>query len=445
MSSAQFDPCRQWLGIDAVELGDPRRVLGLLPTEADPLVVLRAADARLTLLRSIAPGPFDMARNALIKRVEESREAVLSQIAAAPKPPVPVGTQFTMPPAPTATSGSQPPPMPPFAESATPWGEPKSAEDGFVAVKTRPVYRKQSSGTGGLLLLLALLAAAAGGLAWYWKNGKPLKTTLTLTRGGDVTGIVRENADSKPQRQPEPEPQPQASPKTAPNIPSGPPVDPPKPKPKPKPKPEPEPEPSTEEPAPKESPDAAATAEADAEAIEPFLKKALAALQDDEFDDADDALGQAGDEAMGRAAADRLAQWQALVAYARGFADLREQALDAARAGLEYEIDGKRVAIVEIDNAKVIYRLTGKNKTVPRSRLPAKLMLAIVTKWFDRKPANQLYLGAYQATKPQPDLDKAREAWHLAERGGADASELLPLLDDPVLLNAAGDPGRDGQ
>lgn len=83
MSDAQFDPCKQWLGIDAVDLSDPRRVLGLLPSESDPLAVLRAAAARLTLLQGIAPGPFDIARNALLKRVEEAREAVLAQIASA--------------------------------------------------------------------------------------------------------------------------------------------------------------------------------------------------------------------------------------------------------------------------------------------------------------------------------------------------------------------------
>ena len=129
MSSAQFDPCRQWLGIDAVELGDPRRVLGLLPSEADPLVVLRAADARLTLLRGIAAGPFDMARNALIKRVEEAREAVLAQIAAAPRPPMPVGTAFTMPPLPSTPQPASP--WPEAAETSSDGGE-------FVAVKTRP-------------------------------------------------------------------------------------------------------------------------------------------------------------------------------------------------------------------------------------------------------------------------------------------------------------------
>jgi hypothetical protein len=440
MSSAPFDPCRQWLGIDAVELGDPRRVLGLLPSETDPLVVLRAADARLTLLRGIAPGPFDMARNALIKRVEESREAVLTQIASAPQPPVPVGSTFRMPPPPRGTAPAPQPPQIPMVPAMADDGD----DEGFVSVKTRAVYRKQSSGIGGLLLLLALLAAAAGGLALYWKNGQQFKDVAALTAGGRNKPAIKDNVVTTPPRRTEPAPEPkpeppsETDPESKPAVSDAasavasdnPPADPP------------EPPPTTEEPVPTEAAEAATPNEADAEAIVPFLERALAFLQDEQFDDADDALGQAGDEPMGKPAANRLAQWQSLVTYSKGFAELRDQALAAARPGLEYEIDGKRVGIVEIDEAKVIYRVAGKNKTVPRSRIPGKLLLAIVTGWFDRKPANQLYLGAYHATKPEPDLDKAREAWELASRRGADPSDLMPLLEDPVLMRAA---GRDGQ
>ena len=86
-NDAPFDPCRQWLGIDAVDLGDARRVLGVRPDERDPLVVLRAAEARLSLLRRISPGPFERARAGLVTRVEEAREKVLAEIAAAPPRP----------------------------------------------------------------------------------------------------------------------------------------------------------------------------------------------------------------------------------------------------------------------------------------------------------------------------------------------------------------------
>ena len=52
------------------------------------------------------------------------------------------------------------------------------------------------------------------------------------------------------------------------------------------------------------------------------------------------------------------------------------------------------------------------------------------------------FTGAYHATKTEPDLEKARASWQLANARGADASALLPLLDDPVLVKAAAD-GED--
>jgi hypothetical protein len=199
-----------------------------------------------------------------------------------------------------------------------------------------------------------------------------------------------------------------------------------------------EPSSPVDEPSPLEIADTANTDSADSEAIDRLLKKSLAALQEQRFDDADRTLVQAGEEAGIAPSHGRLAHWQALANCARGFADYRNQALDAADSAREYEIDGKRLAVVEIDDEKIVYRFAGKNKTLPRSRIPDKLLLAILKGWLNRKPANQLHLGAYHATKPKPDLEKAREAWLLAERGGADASELLPLLDDPVLVKAAG-------
>jgi hypothetical protein len=38
-----FDPSREWLGIDAVDLADPFRVLGLAANVSDPAVVTAAA------------------------------------------------------------------------------------------------------------------------------------------------------------------------------------------------------------------------------------------------------------------------------------------------------------------------------------------------------------------------------------------------------------------
>lgn len=502
MSSAQFDPCRQWLGIDAVDLTNPRRVLGLLPSESDPLVVLRAADARLTVLKGIAPGPFDMARNALIKRVEEAREAVLAQVAATPKQQAPVGTSFTMPPPPGGSLPRAPAPPPiqsagripnvpvvpavPFPHGATeasPWNERADADHGgSVSVKTRPVYRKQSSGAGTLLLLLVGLGAAAGGLLWMKMRAdeqrKVASREVAAAERGDqqksadedeserqMAGTKRTAAMRRPERDPNdttsddavstsvpprrepmpvrrrPEPEPETTPEPEPA-----------PEPETTPEPEPVPEPTdgppvaepaapdeTDSPAPLSS--EPSTPEETAAEINRLLAEVFAALQEQQFDAAQLAVKAADKKAAGPAHK-RVVSWDSLITYAKGFADYRSQALAAMRPGQEYEIDGKKIAVIEIDAEKFIYRRAGKNKTVSADKIPGGILMAIITEWFDNNPANNLYLGAYHATKAEPDLEKARASWQLANARGADASALLPLLDDPVLVKAAAD-GED--
>jgi len=489
MSSAQFDPCKQWLGIDAVYLENPRVVLGLLPSESDPLVVLRAADARLTALKGIAPGPFEMARSELIKRVEEAREAVLAQIAATPKQPVPVGTSFTMPPPPGGSlprapvpppiqsAGRSPNiptvpavPMPHGAAEASPWNEHADADHGgFVSVKTRPVYRKQSSGAGTLLLLLVGLGAAAGGLLWMKMSAddqrkeasrqvataeqrdqqnsadedepEPQKTVTKRPAAmrrperdpNDTTSDDAVSTSAPPrrepmpvQRRPEPEPETTPAPEPAPEPTDGPP------------RAEPASPDKTDSPAPVSS-EPSAPEETAAE-INRLLTKVLVALQEQQFDAAQLAVKAADKKAAGPAQK-RVASWDSLITYAKGFADYRRQALEAVQPGQEYEIDGKKIAVIEIDAEKFIYRRAGKNKTVSADKIPGRILMAIITEWFDNNPANNLYLGAYHATKGEPDLKKARASWQLANARGADASALLPLLEDPVLVKAAADAG----
>jgi hypothetical protein len=106
------------------------------------------------------------------------------------------------------------------------------------------------------------------------------------------------------------------------------------------------------------------------------------------------------------------------------------------KQGDEFDVNNQKVAIVEWDDRKVVYRSAGGNKTVTRDKIPAGIVLAIVMQWFDANPANDLYLGAYHLAKPEPDPERAREHWQQALAAGADASGLLPLLDDPVFARS---------
>lgn len=434
MPPTPFDPCKQWLGIDAVDLVDPRRVLGIRPAETDATTVSRAAAARLDRLRSVEPGPFAVAHNALVKRVEEARDAVLAEIAAPARashgssdrlsmPPPPGGG--TSPPRPGPSPVPRVPPVPTVprpapAASATPWPALDDADPTHapaIEIRRPVVYRKKSSGSGVLLVLIAGLAAAAGGLYWY--KFRPPQAAAKRVQA-DVALVD--------QHRPEPPPVVAATP---------PPAEPRKRKPAPEPEPEPEPaavpEPEPEpEPKPRPKPEPPMVAE-DPQKIEALLSRVAETLRAADFSAAADSAKAAATAAQAKPSRERVERWTELVTFAQGFADYRNQALATVAPGVEFDIDGKKIIVVEIDDEKFIYRYAGKNKTTPRNRIPGGILMAIVTGWFDENPANDLFIGAYHATKEEPDFDKARECWEKAAAGGADASLLLPLLDDPLL------------
>ena len=170
------------------------------------------------------------------------------------------------------------------------------------------------------------------------------------------------------------------------------------------------------------------------------LAEVLEALQRQEYDTVTRLLAaaskQTGRRAIGSAASQRLESWQQLATYSKGFMDYREQALAAVKPGDEYEVNSKKINVVEIDDTVFKYRVTGETKRTDRDKIPGGIVLAIVTKWFDANPANDLYIGAYHLAKPEPDLTRAREHWERAEAAGADASGLMSLLDDPVFAKA---------
>jgi hypothetical protein len=163
--------------------------------------------------------------------------------------------------------------------------------------------------------------------------------------------------------------------------------------------------------------------------------------QDGEPDDdaVAELLAAASQQAADRQEKKRVAAWRELATYSKGFLGFRKQALAAVKSGDEYDVKNRKIAVVEADDKIFKYHDDGVNKTVAWDELPAGIMVAIVKQWFDGKPANDLYIGAYHATKPEPNPKLAREHWEKAEAGGADASGLLPLLDDPVFTRALQD------
>lgn len=497
----RFDPCRAWLGIDRADLADPRRVLGVVPGETDPIVVLKAAESRLKALKGLAAGQHHAAREALILQVEQAREKVLSQIAAvgngqAPLGPSAQGSGFSMPPPPRRHSV----PATDAEAGATvvfdePAGSESEAEDAFAppVVRVRHYRPGRRQGSAAIWVsLLAIVGSVAAGVGFIWWQAR--QQDLRQAARSQATRSPRDEdlaagpqGDAGDRSKPLPEDAAISS-SPPPSRPEGKkPITPSTTRPAPPIKtppttsvaaatPEPMPqsaatEPMETTPADSEPSPAAASMDGDAppdeemadagmsgddvtdmpadeamasadatdddSEIETAIASALSAIRTSDFDTADALLASALEGGQSMPAKRRVADWQTLAQYAREFAGFREKAIAEVRPGNEFDVNGKKVGVVEIDDKKFIYRFQGRNKTTPRDKIPAGIAMAIVTTWFDERPDNHLFLGAYHATKPEPDLAKARDHWERAEKGGINAEPLFRLLDDPVLQEGA--------
>lgn len=497
----RFDPCRAWLGIDRADLADPRRVLGIVPGETDPIVVLKAAETRLKVLKGLAAGQHHAAREALILQVEQAREKVLSQIAAvgngqAPSGPSAQGSGFSMPPPPRRHGV----PATDAEAGATvvfdePAGSESEAEDAFAPPVVRVRHYRPGPRQGSAAIwvsLLAILGSVAAGVGFIWWQARqqdlrqaarsqatrsPRDEDLAAGPQGDAGGRSKPlpedaaiSSSSPPSRPDGRKPITPSTTRPSPPVTTPPTTSVVAATPEPMPQPaatEPmETTPADSEPSPPVAsmdgdapPDegmadarmsgddvtdmpadeamASADATDDDSEIETAIASALSAIRTSEFDTADALLASALEGGQSMPAKRRVSDWQTLAQYARGFAGFREKAIASVKPGDEYDVNGKKVGVVEIDDKKFIYRFQGRNKTTPRDKIPAGIAMAIVTTWFDERPDNHLFLGAYHATKPEPDLAKAQDHWERAEKGGINAEPLLRLLDDPLLEEEA--------
>ena len=491
-----FDPCREWLGIDAVDLGDPSRVLGLPPDCRDAALIARAAEMRLESLERVAPGPFAKAHAAIVARVEEARDSLLAAAFSR-------GT--SAPPAQARSTFA--PPRPPAVASTSRWAgvgdASTAAEDNAEPVLgpslRRPVQRSRSSssGAGGLLLTsFALLAAAVAVLVFLVlrPDEVAVKTPPTTTPPPATNGTNPSGGGGGPTR-----PRPPATPKQPERTPPAPAtVDPPDLEAKPA---TPDRSENDEEQQPSkaemqqedkekaemqqreaerlrrerekeeqsrrdaemaeqkaiaareaeearrkaEMAEPAGTQEADQErarmqeAFDKSLGDAFKALQRGEFDTADRAI-KAADSHVGDdvEAATRIERWRLLATYAREFTKFREQAIAAANAGREFQVDGKPFSVIEITPDMFIYKQAGKIERVPRERVDPRIELAVVEGWFeaDGRAANHLFLGTRWLCLDPPNASRARAEWRKAGDGGEQVDPLNALLEDPVIRRA---------
>ena len=432
-----FDPSREWLGIDAIDLADPFRVLGVAADAADSAIVTAAAARLLERLRGIDPGPFKRAHEALAQRIETSRDEVLAAVAArgprfVPSPPAGV---VAPPLGPAAAAPNCPPPVP--LPAGVPGGGPVSllaplTEPDLVRVRrSAPVRRAQPSVVPTLLSLVAL---ALVGVAAYrlWPQPVAKRPQADATQVAVLPPQPQPPANNPSAGRPpiamtpEPAAPTAPSPAVTPSINDEPtPPTPPQPRPEPTAPPQPDPQ----------------TIARRAAAIEQALQAAYEAIRADEFDTADRQVAAAarlaGDDDV---LTQRVTHWRQFTRYARQAADFRDQALNAANAGGDYEVGGQKIAVVESTPQRFVYRKAGRNVAfTPRSTAPDPVVTTILRAWFaaDQQSGNDVFLGTHLIARREPNLRLAAAAWERARQGGEDVSLLVPLLTDPVVRAVA--------
>ncbi len=471
-----FDPCREWLGIDAVYLSDPRKVLGLPPGRLPAELVHAAAAERLAALAGVRPGAFAKAHSALVARVLEARDKLLEDAMPEARPPA---AQF-------------PPPLPP-ADPVMPFGPatggadpaaPSMASDGEAeleppipwsprsgAVPRARVRRRGRSpeGNGLLLSAIALLAAAVAGLAFLVSQGGwPGRREVAVESPRSGKGTVPAVSETPPavpptagQRQPagtgstagESTPPPDSGGDEAQRRKS-----------EAKARREREARQAAEEARRQEQQQAEEQQRLEerrlaeermkseeqqraeremrsriSEAVEKGIRDAYKAIQRGEFDTARRAIAAAGSQIGDDVeAATRLERWNLFTSYAREFPRFRDQAFAAANAGRDYEVNGKKFTVIEITPESFVYRLAGENVRVPPDAVDPAITMAIVAAWFaaDGRAANHLFLGAHWLSLDPPDTRRARAEWRIAGNGGENVEPLMALLDDPVIRQA---------
>lgn len=458
-SGTTFDPSREWLGIDAVDLADPRLVLGLSSGPVDREAIIVAAEARLAKLRGLDPGPFTVARTALVKRVEESRDGLLAALPARPgssfAPPPPPGAlprpAFPVPSGRRSPASSpqratpQRPPPPPSAAITRPGPSPNGPTSADP-VPARFGPRTERSRRSPWLFLLAMLAVtAAVGIAFRDRllpHGDRL-VALARNQAEQMAEVVAPStAPTAPAatpsppaetRQDEPPPlvresQPVSPPATASETPATPPPSSSVPVPTlPS-----QPEPPQPDPPPRAKPSRPVAK--DAAQLDDLLAGARRALAAEDFAQADEWLGRARNAVGDGPGGDRVAGWEQLAAHARQFARFRGEALRKG-AGRDFDVGQDRISVVEVTDRMFIFRHEGQNIRLPINKVPEAIAMTMTKQWFagGGHAANHLFIGARYLTRSEPDPAAARTAWQAAQRGGEDVSLLIPLLDDPLL------------
>ena len=238
------------------------------------------------------------------------------------------------------------------------------------------------------------------------------------------------NPDTTPEPKPTPKPEPKPDPAT------------PEPKPQPKPRPEPKPDPAMPKPEPKPEPKPVPKPEPkpvgkpDAQQTAAFNKLVSTLKTSLGTRDMPAAKKQAAELrklAVSQEQIDTAERMDLLRAYVDGYWSAVREAMRGLKPTDEIEISSSlRLVIVESGPDYISTKFGPNVKRYTVENMPKGLAKVIADNWFDKKPQNKLFIGAFLAVDPNGSIEEAKKYWTEAGQQGADAAPLLALIG-PVL------------
>lgn len=219
----------------------------------------------------------------------------------------------------------------------------------------------------------------------------------------------------------------------------------------PAPTPMPEPMPPAPTPSPMPEPMPTPTPEmtpADLAALGKALTLGKAAVTEQNFEEADQYISEAGNLAKTDEHRKMVARLKEIANYVKQFRQAVVLAATEMEAGEAFKVGTSTlVALVEATPDKIIVRHTGQNKSYSYADLPPGLAAAISDFKLDASdPVSRVVKGSFYAVAKGDQAalhEKAETWWKEAQLGGVDVAHLMPFLTDNYDLAGTGEVSGD--
>lgn len=132
-----------------------------------------------------------------------------------------------------------------------------------------------------------------------------------------------------------------------------------------------------------------------------------------------------------------LTRIEEFAGYVAGFWNAVRESMKGLQLNDEIKIGSTVLVVVSADQSEVTFHRPGRNDTYTVANMPGGVAFALAERWYDKvNPVNKIYLGAFHAADPSGDPAEARRLWEAANKSGASATDLMPLLDAPRVRGA---------